>query len=109
MEASSEPISLSISLTVLFVVDLPAHLVLLRVEGPLLLLRDVPTILGRHIPLFLPNLVILFVQLGSLSLAQCTALDALVDPAILVQEPFVDLRPTGVALLPRCFVRVDRG
>ena len=80
---------LPILLVVFFVVDLPAHLVFLGIEGPLLLLRDVAAVLRSHIPLFLPDLVILFVELSCLALGQRAVLDSLVDPLILIREPFV--------------------
>jgi hypothetical protein len=67
-----------------------------------------PVVLTGHIPFFLPDLSIVFVQLGGLRFGQCAILDSLVDPALLVREPLVDLRAARVILLPGCF-SVKRG
>ena len=93
----------------LFVVDLPADLVLLLIEGSLFLLGDMPSVLRSHSPFFLPNLPILFVQLGSLRFGQRAVFDALVNPSVLVREPFIDFRPARVIFLPFCFARIPGG
>ena len=70
--------------------DAAADLIFLLIERALLLAREVPPVLRRHIPLFLANLPVLAVQAAGLLARQVPFPDLLVDAAVLVAQPAVD-------------------
>src|SRR6516225_2974973 len=79
---------------------LPAHVVFLLVERPLLHFGNVPTILAWHIPFFLADLVIFPVKLVGLPLRNLAFLKFAINPPILVLQTIVYLLPAGMILSP---------
>src|SRR5438876_8565523 len=81
--------------------DLLAHVVLLLVQRLLLEPGDVAAVLACHIALFLPDLMVLLVQLIGLLVRQVAFLDLMVDPLVLVVQAIVHLLAAGMRPLPR--------
>ena len=80
--------------------DLSADRVFLLIEDSLFGFRDMAAVLARHVALLLPNLTIFPMQPLGLLRRQFPFFDFLIDPAILIREPIIDLVRPGMILLP---------
>ena len=81
-------------------VDGAAVGVLLLVDHALFAARDVPAVDGGIGALFGADRPVVGAQLVRLGMGQLAVANALVDAGILVAEPAVDLRATGMVLVP---------
>jgi len=77
--------------------------VLLLIERPLLGLGDVPAIKLSHRALLVPNGAVFPVKLISLLFGDLAFLQLMIDPAVLICQPIVDLVAPRMIALPLCF------
>lgn len=81
--------------------NLMAQTILLLIERGLINSRQMPTVLARHVALFLTNLMVVLVQGLRLCSRQFPFFDFGVDARVLMQQSVIDFGATGVALRKR--------
>jgi len=77
-----------------------ADAILLMVETSLFMPGDMTVVTGSHRPFFVADGVILCMETRSLCSADLTFATLLVDAAVLVVQPAIDLCATGVLTVP---------
>jgi hypothetical protein len=87
----------------LLTANLATDSILLLIERPLLGPGDVPAIEFRHRAFLAPNGVVFPVKLVSLLFADFPFLQLVIDPAVLIRQPIVDLVAPRVIAFPLCF------
>jgi hypothetical protein len=90
--------------------DLPADRILLQIQRPLFARRDVTIVESRHRAFFLPDRVILAMQLDRLPPRNFTFSVFLIDSPVLIFQPVIDLVAARMIALPSGFgVRAGPG
>lgn len=86
-----------------------ANAILLVVETGLFMPGDMTVVTGGHRPFFVTDGVILCMETGSLCSADLTFATLLVDAAVLVVQPAIDLCTTGVLTVPTAILSEGGG